>query len=343
MYKKMVNLTSLFFVSLWSLSAPGGTCSTISRSAYTTGQVLTSTSLNSQLNAIYAPFNSASGAADGGCIADGTLEDGALNTTDFAVPLNAIQQGCKVEYVSASQINIDKCRASVNGNWVVTTATTSLSMGCGSCDVETASDEYWVYILTGSVGSTLNAAFKTTAPNDDGYNGSGDLALGRIWNDGASDIASDGITQWHKNEIKGAPYYLWLSQCNGYGSTATHIRRLSIQIKAIGDTDVTWTDDATNASTFTINTTGVYAFQFTSDVSSSGSFGFSKNSSNVTTTIGALDRSERLTMVTAVNSGDRGTASWTGPLYAGDVIRIHTDSVTNSNAAICSLHITRIH
>jgi hypothetical protein len=60
---------------------------------------------------------------------------------------------------------------------------------------------YYVYIKTGSVGTTLNLAISTTAPNGDGYNNSGDKVLAKFYNNGVSDIDAYSINQWATNDF----------------------------------------------------------------------------------------------------------------------------------------------
>ena len=154
--KTIVLLIAFTFSSL----SFGATCTSISRTNYTTNQVLTSSALNSDFNTVYSAAN----ALDGGCITDGSLETTALNSSQFSVLLKAVKEGCKVSYSSASQLSIGKCLASVNGNLVATTVATTVSMACTSCSAEAASTTYYVYIATGSSGTTLTPLILTTAP-----------------------------------------------------------------------------------------------------------------------------------------------------------------------------------
>lgn len=169
----------LIAIVLISQNALSGTCTSISRTNNAANTVLTSTKYNLDHNTAYNAIN----AADGGCISDGTLEDGALNATDFAVPLNAIANGCVVTKSDSNTISVDKCMLSVNGSWVKTTTANTVTWGCTGCTAEATATTYYVYAKTGSVGTTLNLALTTTAPNGDGYNTAGDKVLARIYND----------------------------------------------------------------------------------------------------------------------------------------------------------------
>lgn len=178
-------------------SAYAGTCTSISRTNYTTNQVLESSSLNTNLNTAYSAIN----AHDGGCIIDGTIELAAFNATDFATPLRAIQAGCKVSYSSANAVSISKCYASVNGTWVGKSTATTVTMGCASCAADSASTTYYIYIATGSTGSTVTGLILTGAPNDDGYDASGNKVVARIYNNASSDIDQYSIDQWKDNSF----------------------------------------------------------------------------------------------------------------------------------------------
>lgn len=173
------------------------TCTSISRTNYSANQVLTSSSLNDQFNTAYTFLN----AWDFGCGTAGTLESDSLNATDFATPLRAIQHGCKVSYTDSNTVSISKCYAAVNGAWVAKSTATSLAFGCGGCASDSASTVYYAYISTGSTGSTLNAVISTTAPNDDGYDNSGNKVLARFYNNASSAIDTLSIDQWHINRF----------------------------------------------------------------------------------------------------------------------------------------------
>jgi hypothetical protein len=191
--KNFIVLLAFLLIS----TVKAGTCTSISRTNSASLSVLTSTKYNTDLNTVYTAAN----AFDGGCITSGTLESDALNTTQFAPLLKGLQQGCKVIYSNASTVQIDKCIASVNGNFVTTTTTTNASFGCTGCSAEVASTTYYVYIQTGSTGSTLTPLILTTAPNNDGYDNTGNKVLARFYNNGSSNIDTYSIDQWHLNRF----------------------------------------------------------------------------------------------------------------------------------------------
>ena len=183
---------------LLSANAFGGTCTTISRTNFSANQILTSSDLNSQLNNIYAPFNSAAGAADGGCIADGTLEFAAVNATDWAVPLNALGQGCLVTRSDAATLSVDKCWIAIDGAWTATAAATTKTWGGVGDASELSSTVYYLYAETASTSTTLDLLISTSAPDARGYSGTSRI-LARFYNNHDSDIDQYSIDQWSVN------------------------------------------------------------------------------------------------------------------------------------------------
>ncbi len=212
-----------------------GTCSFISRTNYTSQQVLTSSSLNTQFNTAYSFLN----AYDGGCISSGTLESDALDSTSFGALTKGLQQGCSVSYSTSNNVIISKCLASVNGNFVNKTTTTTVSMGCANCSSDTTSTTYYVYIATGSSGSTITGLILTTAPNADGYDNSGNKVLARFYNNASSDIDKYSIDQWVVNKfvptdvsaVAFTPSSTWASNTTHTGFFSREGRNMRIQFK----------------------------------------------------------------------------------------------------------------
>jgi microcystin-dependent protein len=186
-----------FFISLAILLASSlgfaSTCTTYSRSNYSANQILTASALNADFNNLTSRTN----AFDGGCVTDGSLEAGALNATDYAVVLSGIQQGCLVSYTDSNTLSISRCMASVNGRFVKTTAATPATWGCSGCSSEVSATVYYLYIKTGSTGTTLTPFISTIAPNADGYDASGNKALAKFYNDGSSNIDRNYLFMWN--------------------------------------------------------------------------------------------------------------------------------------------------
>ena len=183
----------LFF--LISLNAFGATCTTTTRTNYSSGQTLTSSALNADFNQLVTKAN----AFDGGCVTDGSLEASALNSTDFATVTNGLHQGCALVFVDVNTIGIGKCILSVNGTFVKTVAQNNVTWACSGCSAEANSTQYYVYAKTGSTGTTLNLLISTTAPGVDGYDVSGSKVLGRFYNNLSGEIESREILTWANN------------------------------------------------------------------------------------------------------------------------------------------------
>jgi len=113
---------------------------------------------------------------------------------------------------------------------------------------------------------------------------------------------------------------------NGYGSTATRIRRFSNIRDNIG-TDIEYVDSATLGASFTVKSAGVYNISYSEN--NSGTAGISLNSSQLTTNIENINVADRL----IIEGDNRVAVGWSGYLNVGDVIRPHSDgnaAATNS-------------
>lgn len=113
---------------------------------------------------------------------------------------------------------------------------------------------------------------------------------------------------------------------NGYGSTNTVIPRFTTVVANQG-TDITYADSATLGASFTINVAGVYAITYTRDSVSGARGGVSRNSSQLTTSIGSITSSTCLSQFYLEGSNRSEGCSWTGYLAAGTVIRPHCDAI----------------
>lgn len=194
-----MKLLTIFIYFILSINvAISGTCTSISRTSFGANTVLTSSELNNQFNTVYNHTN----ALDAGCLTDGTLENSALNASDFHPVVNHITGGCKVSYTDSNTVSISKCSATINGNFVNKTTATSLTWGCTDCSSESASTLYYVYLRGTSSGTTVNGLISTTAPDDAGFSGT-DRVLARFYNNSTSDIVQYSIDQWEKNSFRG--------------------------------------------------------------------------------------------------------------------------------------------
>ena len=134
-----------------------------------------------------------------------------------------------------------------------------------------------------------------------------------------------------------------LNGSNGYGSTSTYIRRWDTVETNTGSA-ITYADDSTNGSQFTVNEDGMYNISFTYINSAGGEFGLSLNaagstdpngtgSDNRTTSILTLTRAQGLleiNSVAAVNVPEN--VSVQIQLNKNDVIRAHTRALADSSS-----------
>jgi hypothetical protein len=192
MYNAIVALV-IFFAA----SAHAGTCTSISRSNFSPNTVISSSTMNTQLNAVFAHTND----LDGGCIDDGTLEVGALNSTDFAPLYKSLRQGCAVTRSDANTLSVDKCLLSLGTVFVTTTTATTVTWSANGGASESASTRYYLYVLTTSTSSALTLRISSTAPAADGFDASGNRVLATFYNNASSDIDQYSIDDWVINRF----------------------------------------------------------------------------------------------------------------------------------------------
>jgi hypothetical protein len=209
----MKNLFILLCFIFVSNIVNAGTCTAISRTEFVDGNTLSASDLNTQFGTAYSSIN----AADGGCIIDGSVELAALGTTEFSPQLKGIRRGCIVDRTATSSMLISKCLATVNNLNVATATSTSVTyanLDAGSIATGTS---YYVYISTGSTGTTLTPKISATAPDDTGYNTSGDMFLAKFITNPVGEIQEgsvynfDGVG-YNLNKGSGVErYYIGLS------------------------------------------------------------------------------------------------------------------------------------
>jgi len=104
---------------------------------------------------------------------------------------------------------------------------------------------------------------------------------------------------------------------NGFGSTNTSVRRWSIGVRVLG-TDIYSTDSATLGGSFTIVNDGVYAISYSDQFNTAGGVVISNTNTNLA---GLAAYTDILAIQTSGGANQAATASWTGFLQAGTVIR----------------------
>jgi len=208
-----------FAIGFFSLavfhSAFSATCTTTSRTNYSSYQVLSSSAVNADLNQIVTKLN----AFDGGCVTDNTLELSSMNTTQFSSMLNGVHQGCSVDYSDTNTISVGKCIATVNGYNIKTATSNTVTWLCSGCSSESASTFYYVYIKTGSTGTTLNLLISTTAPGAEGYDVDGNKVVGKFFNNSTSAIEQNSVESWSSNRYLSTKEFSFT--VSYYGASAT--------------------------------------------------------------------------------------------------------------------------
>ena len=128
---------------------------------------------------------------------------------------------------------------------------------------------------------------------------------------------------------------------NGHGSTNNKIRRFTTTQGSAG-TAISYADSATLGSSFTINEPGIYEVMYADTRNASiPLFGISRNSAQLTTSIGDVTADSRLG-VTHPPAGRFATLSVATRLAAGDVVRPHTDGTTDSTEIYVSFTIRKV-
>jgi hypothetical protein len=120
---------------------------------------------------------------------------------------------------------------------------------------------------------------------------------------------------------------------NGYGSTATKIRRFSSTDQNIGS-DIEYTDSAANGGSFVVKTSGVYEISYSDNLTTSSYIGVSKNAASLTTNISGINDSTALAIQHQSAANAIISVNWSGSLVQGDVIRAHTDGVASGTGPL---------
>lgn len=118
----------------------------------------------------------------------------------------------------------------------------------------------------------------------------------------------------------------------GFGSSSTKIRRLETVVEETGTAIVAATS-ASLGTTYTVKVDGLYTMSYIDDWSGGlQSIGLSRNSNQLTTSIGSITAAHMLAHTVPV-SGVTGMCSVTAYLAAGDVIRCHTGGSQDATGA----------
>lgn len=137
-------------------------------------------------------------------------------------------------------------------------------------------------------------------------------------------------------------HYVDVSTGNGHGSTNTVIRRFTTTVGSAG-TAITYADSAPNGGTFTINEAGMYAIFYSERTTSSGFFGVSVNSNQLTTGIPSITASHRVALseITTASTG-HDSASCVVRLAVNDVVRAHTEGNMDGSTGLVRFTIRKV-
>lgn len=134
---------------------------------------------------------------------------------------------------------------------------------------------------------------------------------------------------------------------NGYGSTATVIRRFTTALVNTG-TGLTYADSGTGGGTITVNETGLYLIK-AGDVPNAGStaWGVSVNSNQLTTSYPSITAAHQLdgpiNVETNTTAGSRYNQLVIAErLVVGDVLRHHANGATTNATAQTFLSVTKV-
>lgn len=168
--------------------------------------------------------------------------------------------------------------------------------------------------------------------------GTGSVTITRAGSDTIQGFTTLTLTnQYDCATLVGVGSNLWLIQNytpnsmiqmsggNGYGSTATKVRRFTTTTVNIGAA-MTLATDATNGTVVTIVEPGLYAMIYQDTRTGSTSWmGITINAAVLTTNVQSQPSANILSLSTNVRAGEPGLCSLTTKLAAGDVIRCMTD------------------
>lgn len=151
------------------------------------------------------------------------------------------------------------------------------------------------------------------------------------------------IAALEKNSVAGIvpENLIYVRDGNGFGSTATKIRRFAVVVENTGSA-VTYADSVVNGSSFTINEAGIYLGIYGDrPILSTQSIGFSLNSPTLTTNISSLTADEILGIAVGL-SGSHPYTIFLKTLSKTDVIRAHTDGGPNATTVYTHFTLMRV-
>lgn len=128
---------------------------------------------------------------------------------------------------------------------------------------------------------------------------------------------------------------------NGAGSTGTRVLRFLTLASSLGS-DITYLDSAVNGASFTVNTSGNYSlsgFYVTTQSLQAATLGFSLNASGADLSTDVVSLTDAKTLGLSRDGQNTATAntkivsaSWSGYLNSGDIVRVQNSGETVTNA-----------
>lgn len=172
---------------------------------------------------------------------------------------------------------------------------------------------------------------------------SGLTGVDQIQNGAVSSTAkiADGVVTPVKTQVSALPSMVRVNTANGYGSTNNKIRRFTNIVTNQG-LDITYSDSATLGAAFTINAAGVYAISYSDSFGISEDLGVSLNSSQLVTSILAINAADRACNSQTAAASFHGSCSTSLFIAAGGVIRPHTGGSATGTVNASNFTITRV-
>ena len=147
------------------------------------------------------------------------------------------------------------------------------------------------------------------------------------------------LVSYAQTSLPNAQNEVSVSGGSAYGTTGVYARTFTTVTQSVGS-DITYTSDAVNGDSFTINHTGLYALSYTDGGGVAATVGVSINYSAASAWHLAWGTANELCAFTFGDSAS--SCSVVVYLSSGDVIRAHSDSLITNTSSIAKFVITEI-
>lgn len=136
---------------------------------------------------------------------------------------------------------------------------------------------------------------------------------------------------------------IFVDSGNGYGSSATKVRRFSNTRKSTGSA-ITYSDSSVEGGVFTINEDGIYSINYSDYSTSTVTYlAITVNTTATTTSASSLTYADGRRMGTNTSAASTvQMASWTGFLQNGDVVKAMTSGSANATDAFVAFSIAQV-